>query len=79
MGVVHHLTTICAISSVTTSYWVKNLLFVFWCIKSWMNLNGTEQLVEMDCNNYGKDRESFGNVLKICQKSTCGRAALLET
>ena len=44
-----------------------------------MKLNGTERLVEMDWKNFEKDRKSFGTILKIWQKITCGRAAFLET
>ena len=77
MEIAHHLTTIGSISSVATSYWVKNLHL--WCIKACMKLNDTESLIEMEWKNFERERKSFGTVLKIWQKNTCGRAAFLET
>ena len=49
-----------------------------WCIKAYMNLNGTEGLIQMDWKNVEKNRKSFGTVLKTCQKYTSGRAAFLD-
>ena len=35
--------------------------------------------MEMVQKNFEKDWKSFGTVLKIWQKNTCGRAEILET
>ena len=52
----------------------KSASFI-WCIKACMSLNGTEWLIEMDWKNFEEDLKSFGNVFKIWQKNTCGKAA----
>ena len=48
-------------------------------IKVCMKLNSTDWLVEMNRENFEKNWKSFGTVFKICQKNTCGRAAILKT
>ena len=64
-------------TSLDDCFW-KSVSFI-WCIKAFMNLNGTEWLVEIDWKNFAKHRKSFGTVLKLCQKTTRGRAAFSET
>ena len=60
MGVAHHMTVIDIISSVTRSYWVKNMHLSFGVsIKSTHELNGTERLVEIKWKIFEKDKESF--------------------
>ena len=61
MRVIHHLTVIGGISSVTKRSKIFHFLHL---LIDHVNLNSTEGLAEMDWKNFEKDEKFFGAALK---------------